>query len=119
MINWRKALEADLIFNKIVDRIISEFPGEDIKVELEINTSTKEGNLIFDPGYEWLFGYNKSWRHPVAIGWQFRLKRKSMTKLMGGKYAKWTIDASVLSKIYVNEWGPNNKKIILETWNGG
>lgn len=117
MTNWRKAFESDTIFNLVIRKTIDEFPGDDIEVDLEINTSAKEIHLTLEPGHEWLISYNKSRRGKlVSLGWQFRLKRKSMTRLMGGEYANWMIDASVLNRVYVNEFGSNKNNIITEVW---
>ena len=116
MTNWRKAFETDLIFNLILRKTIDEFPGEDIEVELEINTVLKDGNIVLKPGHEWYFTYKQFWRYSPRILWKYRLKSNSLTELIGGIQQQWTIKASVLNKVHINEMGDRWGQTITEVW---
>lgn len=116
MVNWKKVFEEDPIFNIILKKLADEYPDEDIKIELEVNNSAKEISLRFKPGHEWLIGYKKRYFGVPELTWKFRLKRPSMTTLIGGYHQRWTISTTVLSRVYWNEWGKNKDKIVTMYW---
>ena len=118
MTNWQQIFETNVIFNMILRKITDEFPDVDIKIDLQINHSTHEIYCRFTPGHEWLLSFNKSGlrKKNISLGWQFRLKRKSMIRLVFGETAHWVIHASVINKVYVNEQGPEAYQIITESW---
>ena len=115
MTNWRKIIETNPVFHLIIKKTIDEHPAIDLLIKVEIHK--KDAKVSIRPGHDWYFDYVKPLRKDPIITWKYRLMRRSGTTCIYCPKVEWTIEASVLCKIFVNTaFEKESNQIIMETW---